>query len=737
MTVPEGVGEQHDPFAGDGSVGCCVHNRVGNGARFSLPAAMETPVVPPAARGEGRLALALFLACLGFHAWGMTVGWTSRNLPGGEFRQAQTALSAHWIKADRDFSLAYPTPVVGKPWSVPMEFPLYQWTVVVTSELTNWSLTKAGRAVSIACFYLALPAVFLLLARWRVAIAHRWLVLAVVVSCPFYIFYTRGFLIETMALMFSLWFWVGFERGVGGRSKTWLAVAVIAGAGAGLVKVTTFMLYLLPAAWWAAARLWAARRGAWKTDFAWMTAAVAVPFAATLAWLRFADAVKARNPLGVEFTSGNLTAFNFGGPGDRWSPELWATKAGIVAGELSWLPAMLGCALLVPLVARSRWREILACLAWFASVLVVFPVLYAHHEYYYAANTVLLLLAMGLALVALAERGVARWLVWTCAVAIVAGQGWRYMERYHPVQSAYSPGGDGLTTSLRALTNPGDVIVALGQDWNSMTAYYSQRRAVMLREHVGRDAGRVERALAALDGEKIGALVIVGQPDGQQWLIDRASVRGIGREPVYLWRDARVYLPQARRAELAEAVLEHAFHEVSLAPGVEVPQPRLAARWVDVGALPKRHQHFFRGMRPRPVRLWASFGPALDASSGTPLYGAHPVTRLVFSLPAGRHVLKASLQMGVDAYRSDLEDSEATDGVEVSLHQVAPVGRALAGRYFNPRTNAGDRGALRPLEFAFTLEQAGEVELYFGPGPAGRDTRDWIQLGPLTIEPAK
>jgi hypothetical protein len=24
--------------------------------------------------------------------------------------------------------------------------------------------------------------------------------------------------------------------------------------------------------------------------------------------------------------------------------------------------------------------------------------------------------------------------------------------------------------------------------------------------------------------------------------------------------------------------------------------------------------------------------------------------------------------------------------------------------------------------------------LFFGPGPAGKDTRDWIELGPLKIE---
>lgn len=87
-------------------------------------------------RKPPELALGAFIVCLAFHFWGVQVGWESQNLPGVEYRQAQTACSAYWIKAEKDFSLAYPTPVLGKPWSIPLEFPLYQWTVVAVSRAT-------------------------------------------------------------------------------------------------------------------------------------------------------------------------------------------------------------------------------------------------------------------------------------------------------------------------------------------------------------------------------------------------------------------------------------------------------------------------------------------------------------------------------------------------------------------------------------------------------------------------
>jgi hypothetical protein len=207
---------------------------------------------PAPDRREATIAAVVFGLLLGFHVWGVSVGWNNGNLPGNDFRQTQTAMTALFVQREHNFALAYPTPVLGKPWSIPFEFPLYQWTVVVVSDATGMPLTQAGRAVSAGCFYLALPAAWLLLGRLGLGRSRRLVVLGMVVTCPLYVFYARAFLIETMALMFSLWFLHAFVTAVERRSWGWLVVANVAGVGAGLVKVTTFMLYLMPAGIWAA-----------------------------------------------------------------------------------------------------------------------------------------------------------------------------------------------------------------------------------------------------------------------------------------------------------------------------------------------------------------------------------------------------------------------------------------------------------------------------------------------------
>src|ERR1041384_4935062 len=147
---------------------------------------------------ELRFAVGLFAALLAFHMWGVSAGISQQTLPGNEFRQTQTAISALFIQRENNFSLAYPTPVLGKPWSIPFEFPLYQWSVVVVSNTLKVPLQVAARLASALCFYLALPALWLLLKRVEVKTVARWVVLCLVVSCPLYIFYSRAFLIETM-----------------------------------------------------------------------------------------------------------------------------------------------------------------------------------------------------------------------------------------------------------------------------------------------------------------------------------------------------------------------------------------------------------------------------------------------------------------------------------------------------------------------------------------------------------
>ena len=539
-----------------------------------------------------------------------------------------------------------------------------------------------------------------------------------------------------MALMFSLWFWVAFERGVASKSKTWLVTAALMGTGAGLVKVTTFMLYLMPSGIWASHRLWTVLPDKRWRELKWMALTVVLPFIATVWWVHHADAIKGLNPLAAFLNSGNLREFNFGTLAMRLDSEVWMKQFRIILEELTWLPAV-GLAAVAAIVARgNNLRAIVGCLAGFVSVLLIFPLLYALHDYYFMANTLLLLLAMGLAITGWLNS--ARWRAFALAfaVAVPMGQCWGYLQHYYAAQHANAPDGNGLTEALRSLTNPDEVIVILGEDWNSMTAYYSRRRALMFRNDVARDPEQVESALRRLEGEKLGALIIVGDQDGAEWLIDRAATRGLMEAPLCVWRDTRIFLPKERLKDSVDCVLNNYFHDVTLAPDFKVPRDHLGGKWFELTPLKKWERQPFHSMSPQPVRFFSTFGPALDESGGQTRFGAHPVTRLIFQLPAGKHILRTTLQLPAAAYAEDLEPGAKTDGIEVLLYALGPNGEQvpLARRLFDPVNNPGDRGNQRPLEMKFVLHNPGEVELFFGPGSAGRDTRDWIEMGPLRFE---
>jgi hypothetical protein len=700
---------------------------------------------PAPDRREATIAAVVFGLLLGFHVWGVSVGWNNGNLPGNDFRQTQTAMTALFVQREHNFALAYPTPVLGKPWSIPFEFPLYQWTVVVVSDATGMPLTQAGRAVSAGCFYLALPAAWLLLGRLGLGRSRRLVVLGMVVTCPLYVFYARAFLIETMALMFSLWFLHAFVTAVERRSWGWLVVANVAGVGAGLVKVTTFMLYLMPAGIWAATWLWRARPrrdGTGKNGTAlgrtagWIAAGTMVPFAATLGWIRFTDAVKALNPSSRDLVSSAMHPYNFGTWQTRFSAEIWAQHGRIILNELTTVPVVAVAAVLALLFARRDWRWPVWCVGLFFAVQLLFPVLYAWHEYYFVANAVLLMTAMGLVLCAVLDAAVPRWVAWCLILGLYAGQISQYLVVHYPVQRIFYSGGDELTQALRAITQPDDVLVIAGEDWGSMTPYHSQRRALMLRRDTEDDWPFIRTAFDQLKGEPVVALLLADAQRNNRTLVElSAQYFDIDPRPLCAWKNVVVYLRRDRRSGAADVLRRRTFLDLQvLGESGQAGGGSLTRREVAIGELPPEQRRLFSGLSPQPVRFYTTFGMDINQEHGEWFLNAHPDTRLWFRVPAGRRQVAAEFHLVPGSYEN-LARGDATDGVEFAIYEIKPDGsrQQVYDRLLNPMDNLGDRGFQR---IALEVEVAEGSELLFetGPGPRGNYTRDWASWGPITIK---
>ncbi len=707
----------------------------------AAPAAPPRPV-------ETWLIAVLFVLALGFNGWAVSVGWKHANLPGHEFRQTQTAISAYFIQQEHHFSLAYPTPILGKPWSAPFEFPLYQWTVVVTSNATGLPITQAGRLVSIACFYLGLPALYLLLRRLKVAPAHCLVVLSFVVLCPLYIFYECSVLIETMALLFGCWYAVTLPLALEQRRPGWLLLVNAAGAGAGLVKVTTFLIFLAPALAWSLHQLWLARPGLaprdWKPllrTFGWLAAAHAGSFIATIWWLHFADAVKALNLSARELQSAGLTSWNFG-TGHRFDPELWSRIWKIISQEITPPCVLLAGGTLAAVFARRRGWMIAALVALWGGVLLTFPLLYALHDYYHVAAAFLPMLALGLATAAVFQSArLPRVLAFGLWLFLLANQTLTFLDFHYPAYRDAGSGG-GLAEGLKEVLRPDEVVVVAGDDWSSIFPYFAERRALMIRSGKQNERDYLRAAFADLKGEDVGALVLFEDQEENEPLIQLArEAFDLGPQPLLRWRHggrrAVAYLPRRIQPDaLVELGRTNGFANLKINPAALPVENPLAGRPTDYATLLKRHQRYFANMHPRPVRFYSSFRPDIWSAGqpGMERFAASPDMKIWFALKPGRHRLRTDFAIVPGAWEN-VKPADASDGVSLIARAYFPDGRAeiLHEHTINPAAHPAEHGR-QFVDWTFDLPASAELELDVTAGPSGNGARDWSSLGPVRIE---
>lgn len=692
----------------------------------------------PEAGGFRWLGLGFALLLL-IHVGLVLTNLRSGLLAGLEFRQAQTAISALFIQVENNFSLAYPTPVLGKPWSIPMEFPLYQWSTVWLSNATGWSLTVSARLLSALSFYAVLPALYRLLGQLGVVPYRRLMVLGVVLSSPLYIFYSRAFLIEAMALAFAAWFLAAFVEAMRRRSLFWLGLAVVCGTGGALVKVTTFIVWCIPAAIYGAVLLWRDWRSgpphAAARTLGWGLACSVPALAAAWWWVGVSDKIKQLNAAGADLVSGRLAAYNFGNWSDRVSPEIWGRlfhqwNATVLP---VWLAA--GVLLLGALFLRAGWRPAMLALALFFAAQLVFPQLYSIHDYYFYAAGICLLVAVGSVPAGLMDSRLTRPLVWGVWLVLILGNLNHYRTGYCLSQKIVGVGGSGLTDAIRNTAPRDSVLIIMGDDWNSMIPYYAQRRALMIRRDLEPKWDYIDRAFADLRGEDIYALVVMGDQRNNRAFITRAVDRfKLDPEITYTFDGkADVYVRRFHRNQALRHMgsNEHPFYNKVVLAGVpDAPEGAQTEDGVDRTVHVAERTALFSEMKPAPVRYNFAFGPNRFELDGRPVVGAHPVSLLWFDPPPGERRLSFEFGMVAGAYA---HAEGHTDGAEFTIAEQGPDGteRVIYQRRLDPFNVTGDQG-LQQVNLSYTATAG--AELVFRTGFGGGGSFDWCYWGKIRIE---
>ena len=434
-----------------------------------------------------RLALqAGLVAALAFAFYFLVIALWNPILDSFGFRQAQTGITAYWFNQGGAW-LAYETPVLGSPWAIPFEFPLYQMMVALLSQ-TGLPITVSGRLISYAFYIATLLPAYSLARTYKVG-TDAFLIFAILyLLSPLYMFWGRSVMVETAAVFFAAVWLAAFAKFLEEGARGAFAVALVAGSLAMLIKSTTLLAFLFLGGYMSLIEIYKhgvrASLDERRTVALGVVAMAGALFAVGYAWILYTDAVKVLNPVGPKLTSSALTNWVFGSIEQRTSLKLW--KNVIVDRVLretfgyAVTAALITCAAAF-LDRRSLTVMLLGIAAFLVSILT-FTNLHLIHNYYQVASAIFLIGAVAAGVQGMSAKS--EWMAAVLLVLIAGGQlvyttkiSLPRIERPAETEPRLVIG-----EAIAKTTTPQDTILVFGTDWSS-------RDSLLCRAPRARDAG--------------------------------------------------------------------------------------------------------------------------------------------------------------------------------------------------------------------------------------------------------
>jgi hypothetical protein len=442
-----------------------------------------------------------------------------------DFRQCQTGITAYWFNWRVPFEsfFNYETPEFGVPWKAPFELPLYQAVVSALSHVAGVSIHVAGRITSLFFFFGTL---------WPLAVLTKGMGLglrcfffsAVFWLCsPLYLYWSRTVMIESTAVFFGFVFLASLERAMATRNWYWWITAFVTSLACALVKVTSyppFGLAALGILFWQKAPSSLKQIGAKEILQSILPSLLIIAFiglctvATTLVWNHHMDSIKLQNTITQSLTSKNLSEWNFGTIAQKTDLENWRKLFDRSIPEAIggyWVLGFLfgsGCFL-----KGKRIILLVGLLFLFVLPFAIFTNLHLVHNYYQYANSLWLVLALGLT-VSEMSKYVPRYLSCVVVLLILGAQLQTYSRSYYQfTQILWS---DALEAAkyVEANSKSDECILVIGDDWSPEVAFLSKRRALYIpkwlpHEHASALFQKIRENPSTIFGSHAPALLIV------------------------------------------------------------------------------------------------------------------------------------------------------------------------------------------------------------------------------------
>jgi len=412
------------------------------------------------------------------------------------FRQSQTALTSFYL-IQNGFSFNYETPVVGYPWSIPFEFPIYQWIVANLSSLTGFNLTPTGRLVSLVFGYLCiLPThnLFLILGLSR---KYFFYSTSLFLTTPLYLYWSGTFMIESTALFFSLYFlYYAVKIFKGDHKFITFLIGTIFLSLALLQKVTTVLpIFTLVCLFYLLNFNLNILRNNPKIIFLFFLFFIC-PVLIAYSWVNFTDLVKELNPIGLSLTSKALQGWNWGDSIVRTSKELWSDTVlsrNIVRNSIGFsglIVVFLGL-----LFSKNHTKKILFSLSLlFIIPFLFFPILHRVHNYYQYSNLIFYIILLSISIIYISESVVLKINRKSLNINIILSIVFTILVTFSFSKFYLGNYGKDKLRSIDITKNrtylisefiknntPKDSsVIVYGFDWSSEIAYHSERKALTL-----------------------------------------------------------------------------------------------------------------------------------------------------------------------------------------------------------------------------------------------------------------
>ena len=422
------------------------------------------------------------------------------------FRQTQTAISVFYLLKE-GLTLNYITPVVGFPWTIPFEAPVYQISVALFSYISPFSLDANGRIVS-ALYWIGSVVfgykILRLLFKGNARIAWVFVILAL--GSPLYMFWSRTFMIETTALFFGLLFLWGTIKFVQKTNAVILVIAIFSGILCILAKATTWPAFVLAGGLyflahnfvflknWRPAQLTSTTTRGFLTKGAVLLFCVVITLLIGLSWTAHTDVLKLETLFGRNLTSTNLAAWNYGTLSDRASSALWSKT--ILARAL---PEALGqywyIAILTPMIGwigldRNSQRgraalAVLVCGVLFLLPFLFFTNLHMVHNYYQSAVSIFIIAAAAILIGTALSHNATGLITGILALGFIfLGQGSVFMKNYYPYTQNIENFENAPLHQMALYANKhvgqDSAILARGMSWTSQFHYYAERKGAAI-----------------------------------------------------------------------------------------------------------------------------------------------------------------------------------------------------------------------------------------------------------------